>query len=324
MLQAGAAVGVGRALPLHLAAPNTHVHPTDPPPHTTPARPFTLQIQSNALGALEALDEGVAQRVFEEGCITGDRINGLCDGVTGDWCVAARATRARRWQAPGHSAGGSWSIGGRRSRGRGSGGGGQRAAASPCPPFASCSLPHVLLHARCVASIACRYIKFDTFHPAVDMGLPVTRVISRITLQVGKGAARWDVRCRPQPLRRQATAPPPHCWLLVPAPGQPRVWPFAACRRAELGLAVVRHCAVQEILADACREIAGEDVIQNSVNIVDYEQGVDPATGKKVRRGVAQARGAWVYRRYTRCLLPHPHPHPPRTMPPPPPPHVRA
>lgn len=32
-----------------------------------------------------------------------------------------------------------------------------------------------------------RYIKFDTFHPAVDMGLPVTRVISRITLQVGAG-----------------------------------------------------------------------------------------------------------------------------------------
>lgn len=29
----------------------------------------------------------------------------------------------------------------------------------------------------------CRYVKFDTFHPAVDMGLPVTRVISRVTLQ---------------------------------------------------------------------------------------------------------------------------------------------
>ena len=50
--------------------------------------------------------------MYEEGCITGNRINGLCDGVTGDW-----------------------------------------------------------------------YVKFDTFHPAVDMGLPITRVISRITLQ---------------------------------------------------------------------------------------------------------------------------------------------
>lgn len=28
-----------------------------------------------------------------------------------------------------------------------------------------------------------RYVKFDTFHPAVERGLPVTRVISRHTLQ---------------------------------------------------------------------------------------------------------------------------------------------
>lgn len=28
-----------------------------------------------------------------------------------------------------------------------------------------------------------RYIKFDTFTPAVECGLPVTRVISRMTLQ---------------------------------------------------------------------------------------------------------------------------------------------
>lgn len=28
-----------------------------------------------------------------------------------------------------------------------------------------------------------RYVKFDTFHPAVSKGLPVTRVISRLTLQ---------------------------------------------------------------------------------------------------------------------------------------------
>ncbi len=46
------------------------------------------------------------------GCTTGDRVNGLCDGLTGDW-----------------------------------------------------------------------YCKFDTFHPAVDRGLPVTRVISRVELQ---------------------------------------------------------------------------------------------------------------------------------------------
>jgi zeaxanthin epoxidase len=71
-----------------------------------------IQVQSNALAALEALDEEAAELVLEEGCITGDRINGLCDGLTGDW-----------------------------------------------------------------------YCKFDTFHPAVDNGLPVTRVIGRYTLQ---------------------------------------------------------------------------------------------------------------------------------------------
>ncbi|XWS33611.1 hypothetical protein CRYUN_Cryun22dG0097800 [Craigia yunnanensis] len=71
-----------------------------------------IQIQSNALAALEAIDMEVAEKVMEAGCITGDRINGLVDGVSGTW-----------------------------------------------------------------------YIKFDTFSPAVERGLPVTRVISRMTLQ---------------------------------------------------------------------------------------------------------------------------------------------
>ncbi|XP_022740829.1 zeaxanthin epoxidase, chloroplastic isoform X3 [Durio zibethinus] len=71
-----------------------------------------IQIQSNALAALEAIDMEVAEKVMEAGCITGDRINGLVDGVSGTW-----------------------------------------------------------------------YIKFDTFTPAAERGLPVTRVISRMTLQ---------------------------------------------------------------------------------------------------------------------------------------------
>ncbi|XP_048549422.1 zeaxanthin epoxidase, chloroplastic [Triticum urartu] len=54
----------------------------------------------------------VAEEVMREGCVTGDRINGLVDGISGSW-----------------------------------------------------------------------YIKFDTFTPAADRGLPVTRVISRMTLQ---------------------------------------------------------------------------------------------------------------------------------------------
>lgn len=71
-----------------------------------------IQIQSNALAALEAIDMEVAEEVMRAGCITGDRINGLVDGVSGTW-----------------------------------------------------------------------YVKFDTFTPAAERGLPVTRVISRMTLQ---------------------------------------------------------------------------------------------------------------------------------------------
>uniref|UniRef100_A0A0C9S4T5 Zeaxanthin epoxidase, chloroplastic n=1 Tax=Wollemia nobilis TaxID=56998 RepID=A0A0C9S4T5_9CONI len=71
-----------------------------------------IQIQSNALGALEAVDADVADKIMENGCVTGDRINGLVDGLTGKW-----------------------------------------------------------------------YVKFDTYTPAVERGLPVTRVISRMTLQ---------------------------------------------------------------------------------------------------------------------------------------------
>ncbi|CAI8588868.1 unnamed protein product [Vicia faba] len=71
-----------------------------------------IQIQSNALAALEAIDLNVAEEVMRVGCITGDRINGLVDGVSGSW-----------------------------------------------------------------------YIKFDTFTPAAERGLPVTRIISRMALQ---------------------------------------------------------------------------------------------------------------------------------------------
>jgi hypothetical protein len=55
-----------------------------PPGFTSPPHP---QIQSNALAALEAIDASVAEEVMRDGCITGDRINGLCDGVTGEWWV---------------------------------------------------------------------------------------------------------------------------------------------------------------------------------------------------------------------------------------------
>nr|KYP43880.1 hypothetical protein KK1_034660 [Cajanus cajan] len=71
-----------------------------------------IQIMSNALASLEAIDLEVAEEVMRAGCITGNRINGLVDGVSGSW-----------------------------------------------------------------------FVKLDTFTPAVERGLPVTRIISRIVLQ---------------------------------------------------------------------------------------------------------------------------------------------
>ena len=47
------------------------------------------QIQSNALAALEAIDSEMAEEILAHGCVTGDRVNGLCDGVTGDWCAVS-------------------------------------------------------------------------------------------------------------------------------------------------------------------------------------------------------------------------------------------
>jgi zeaxanthin epoxidase len=44
-----------------------------------------IQIQSNALATLEAIDMGVAEEVMRAGCVTGDRINGLVDGISGSW-----------------------------------------------------------------------------------------------------------------------------------------------------------------------------------------------------------------------------------------------
>lgn len=44
-----------------------------------------IQLQSNALAALEAVDQKVAEEIMANGCVTGHRINGLVDGLTGEW-----------------------------------------------------------------------------------------------------------------------------------------------------------------------------------------------------------------------------------------------
>jgi len=107
--------------PPYVSPPHTHSNTKEkekrsrsqlPSPFPLPQHTHTSQVQSNALAALEALDPTVADAIMGEGVMTGDRVNGLVDGASGDW-----------------------------------------------------------------------YVKFDMFHLAVDQGLPVTRVISRFTLQ---------------------------------------------------------------------------------------------------------------------------------------------
>ncbi|GLT68038.1 hypothetical protein SLA2020_403010 [Shorea laevis] len=44
-----------------------------------------IQLQSNALAALEAIDLEVAEEVMQAGCVVGNRINGLLDGISGSW-----------------------------------------------------------------------------------------------------------------------------------------------------------------------------------------------------------------------------------------------
>ncbi|OVA20868.1 Monooxygenase [Macleaya cordata] len=44
-----------------------------------------IQLQSNALAVLEAIDKDAAREIMEAGCTTGNRINGIADGVSGEW-----------------------------------------------------------------------------------------------------------------------------------------------------------------------------------------------------------------------------------------------
>ncbi|KAA8515722.1 hypothetical protein F0562_018667 [Nyssa sinensis] len=44
-----------------------------------------IQLSSSALAVLEAIDKDVAWQIGETGCITGNRISGLADGISGEW-----------------------------------------------------------------------------------------------------------------------------------------------------------------------------------------------------------------------------------------------
>ena len=50
-----------------------------------PPPPLPLQIQSNAIAALEAIAPEAAELIKAAGTVTGDRVNGLVDGISGQW-----------------------------------------------------------------------------------------------------------------------------------------------------------------------------------------------------------------------------------------------
>ena len=120
-------------------------------------------MQSNALAALEAMDQEVANQILAEGCITGDRVNGLCDGETGKWCAPLPGS--------GPLCTGHLSV---------------KTLRQPIydgPSSLRVYRDGVPYRFSFILRNLCRYVKFDTFHPAVEKGLPVTRVISRVVLQ---------------------------------------------------------------------------------------------------------------------------------------------
>lgn len=44
-----------------------------------------IQLLSSALAVLEAIDQSVAKQIMDAGCVTGNRTNGLADGISGEW-----------------------------------------------------------------------------------------------------------------------------------------------------------------------------------------------------------------------------------------------
>jgi hypothetical protein len=182
---------------------------------------------------------------------------------------------------------------------------GRRARVAPVPP--PLPLGIVPSHGASHSAPGCpppppprRYVKFDTFHPAVDRGLPVTRVISRVTLQASRRPTAGPPPASSHPPAAQATRvlrlPLPSLPLLLrpggsdrpPAGRQPcsshtRCRPLARCR--PLGLTCVLGPApppppamrLQQILAERVFELGGEDTIQGNSHVVGYEETVNAA-----------------------------------------------
>jgi 2-polyprenyl-6-methoxyphenol hydroxylase-like FAD-dependent oxidoreductase len=133
-----------------------------------------IQIQSNALAALQAVDADIAKAVMAEGCITvrAPRVLRACFRAHTPRTrprlrlphapAAAHARHAVRAHAP-------------RTR--------PRADPPAVHPRFLRRTQGDRINGLVDGVTGDWYCKFDTFHPAVDNGLPVTRVISRVTLQ---------------------------------------------------------------------------------------------------------------------------------------------
>lgn len=46
-----------------------------------------IQLLSSALGVLDGIDKDLVKKIMDAGCVTGNRINGLADGLTGNWYI---------------------------------------------------------------------------------------------------------------------------------------------------------------------------------------------------------------------------------------------
>ncbi|XP_012849616.1 PREDICTED: zeaxanthin epoxidase, chloroplastic-like, partial [Erythranthe guttata] len=46
-----------------------------------------IQLLSSAMGLMESIDKDAAREIMESGYVTGDRLNGLADGTTGQWYI---------------------------------------------------------------------------------------------------------------------------------------------------------------------------------------------------------------------------------------------
>jgi hypothetical protein len=133
----------------------------------------------------------------------------------------------------------------------------------------------------------------------VSKGLPVTRVISRITLQVRRACdcgCWWRRRLQVSDAGAAALLVSSSSSSSTQAPLPPRA-PTPPTPKPPNALHTRRlFTGAQEILSDAVARLAPPEkrasIVQNSANVVSFEEGTDPATGARQPGG--GGGGAWL------------------------------